>query len=373
MSLPQPLIDLDDGDGLLTADAEGLLRAAAMAGAQVRSTAEAVAEGALADIGGRDPARTLIWVGGRGTASSAGALLAALLGGSAGQPVIAVGEVPPWIGPLDVLVVAGDDPGDPVLVAAVALGVRRGARVVIVAPSEGPLRDAGAGRAAVLAPRVAVPEPLRLSGYLAAGLAVAGAVDARIGPDLAALADALDGEALRSSAGRDLVTNPAKTLVQRMAGHQVVLAGDDAATVALARHGSAVVLRLGRTAVAATGLADAIAATHGGPDPTASIFHDEQIDGPLPPRLRVLALTLSEQRTLSAARIAGRPGVEMVAAGDIAEQTEAREGDQEGDRVAADPLIEAGTVPVEQQLGVLAVRLEMAAVYLGLGAGMDGG
>lgn len=45
MSLPQPLIDLDDGDGLLTADAEGLLRAAAMAGAQVRSTAEAVAEG----------------------------------------------------------------------------------------------------------------------------------------------------------------------------------------------------------------------------------------------------------------------------------------------------------------------------------------
>lgn len=63
----------------------------------------------------------------------------------------------------------------------------------------------------------------------------------------------------------------------------------------------------------------------------------------------------------------------MVAAGDIAEQTEAREGDQEGDRVAADPLIEAGTVPVEQQLGVLAVRLEMAAVYLGLGAGMDGG
>jgi len=369
VSPQQPLIDLDDGDGLLTADADGLLRAAAMAGAQVRSTAAAVAEGALADIGGREPARTLIWVGGRGTAGSAGALLAALLSGSAGQPVIAAGEAPPWIGPLDVLVVAGDDPGDPVLVAAVALGVRRGARVVIAAPYEGPLRDAGAGRAAVLAPRIGVPEPLRLTGYLAAGLAVAGAVDVRVSADLGALADALDGEALRSGAGREVITNPAKALVERMAGRRVALAGDDAATLALAAHGSATLLRLGHTAVAVTGLADAIAALRAGADPPDSIFHDEQIDGPPPVRLRVLALTLGDQRTVSTARTAGLAGIELVGAGDIAE----RAGGQEGDEVAADRLIEAGAVPAEQQLGVLAVRLELAAVYLGLGAGTDGG
>ena len=63
-------------------------------------------------------------------------------------------EAPPWVGPLDVLIVAGDDPGDPALVGAAASGVRRGARVVVVAPYEGPLRDITAGRVAVLEPRL---------------------------------------------------------------------------------------------------------------------------------------------------------------------------------------------------------------------------
>ena len=59
--------------------------------------------------------------------------------GRRGVPAdVVAAEAPPWVGPLDVLIVAGDDPGDPALVGAAATGVRRGARVVVVAPYEGP-------------------------------------------------------------------------------------------------------------------------------------------------------------------------------------------------------------------------------------------
>ena len=89
-------------------------------------------------------------------------------------------------------------------------------------------------------------------------------VDPGLRVDLAALADELDAEAFRNSAGRELFTNPAKTLAERMSGRDVVLAGDNAATLALARHGAAVLLRVAHQAVAAVGLADALVALRGG-------------------------------------------------------------------------------------------------------------
>ena len=49
-----------------------------------------------------------------------------------------------------------------------------------------------------------------------------------------------------------------------MAGRRVVLAGDCAATLALARHGSSVLLRIAHEAVAAAGLADAVVALRAG-------------------------------------------------------------------------------------------------------------
>ena len=79
-----------------------------MAGAQVRATAAAFDEGALESVAG-DPPRTVIWVAGRGNAETAGSILAAALGGSAASPIVVCAEVPPWIGALDVLIVAGDD------------------------------------------------------------------------------------------------------------------------------------------------------------------------------------------------------------------------------------------------------------------------
>lgn len=358
MSAPHATIDLDDTEGLLEADRDGFLRFAAMAGAQVRATAAAVDEGALESVAGGPRPRTVIWLSRRGPAEAAGAMLAAALDSAAAEPLVLASEALPWIGPLDVMVVAGDDPADPVLVSAAATAVRRGAQVVVAAPFEGPLRDATAGRAAVLAPRLWVPEEFGLCRYLAAGLATLSHVDPALQTDLAVLADELDAEALRNSAAREVFTNPAKALAGRMAGRQVVLAGDCPASLALARHAAAVLLRVGGQPVAATALADAVIALQRGvaagyADPVDALFHDEEIDGPLPSRPRVLALSLVDERPTLAARTAAIDGVDLVGAEDVGE---------------------AGSVPAsnaraEQQLATLAVRLEMAAVYLRLTGG----
>ena len=112
MSAAHATVDLDDAAGLLEADREGLLRFAAMAGAQVRATAAAIEEGALESVASDQRPRTVIWLAGRGPAESAGAMLVATLGAVAAQPIVVAAQVPPCIGPLDVLIVAGDDPGE---------------------------------------------------------------------------------------------------------------------------------------------------------------------------------------------------------------------------------------------------------------------
>jgi hypothetical protein len=187
---------------------------------------------------------------------------------------------------------------------------------------------------------------------------VLGVVDPGLLTDLGALADELDAEALRNSAVREVFTNPAKALAERLSGRQAVLAGDCPATLALARHGGVVMLRVGGHPVAAAGLADALVALRRGvanqfADPVDALFHDEEIDGPLPSRPRVLALALADERSLLGPRIAGIDDVDLVGAEDVGE---------------------AGSVPAsggraEQQLATLAVRLEMAAVYLRLAGG----
>jgi hypothetical protein len=357
-------VDLDDVEGLLAADRDGLLRAASMAGAQVRATAAALDEGDLAALKSDEPPRTVIWVAGRGNAETAGTMLAATLGGSVAAPIVVASEVPPWIGALDVLILAGDDPGDPALVSAAATGVRRGARVVVVAPYEGPLRDATAGRSVSLAPRLWVRDDFSLARYLSAGLAVMHVVDPGQRSDLAALADELDAEAFRNSAGRELFTNPAKTLAERMSGRDVVLAGDNAATLALARHGAASLLRIAHEAVAAVGLADALVALHGGmggesgPDHEKSIFHDEQIDGPLSRRVRTFVLATDAERPVLLARVSGLDDVDVINAEDVPDAL----------GMVDAPVEAAPAAPgrPEQQLAILAVRLEMTATYLRL-------
>ena len=109
---------------------------------------------------------------------------------------------------------------------------------------------------------------------------------------------------------------------------------------------------------AATGLADALTAlqTGAGPgfaDPTEALFHDEEIDGPIADRLRVVALTLDAERAvvgIPGRRVRRRRRRRRRGRADLPEGRSARPGAQRA----------------EQQLAILAVRLEMAAVYLRL-------
>jgi hypothetical protein len=134
--------------------------------------------------------------------------------------------------------------------------------------------------------------------------------------------------------------------------------------VALARHAATVMLRIAHLSVAAVGLADALAAigsgwgrSSGSTSSEGSIFYDEEFDGPLPQRVRTIVLTSDDDRPAVAARLQGFDDVQVVNAKDVPDV--AATGGDGGPGSTAMP----GSTRPEQQLALLAVRLEMAAVY----------
>ncbi|MBU3063441.1 tobH protein [Nocardia sp. NEAU-G5] len=353
-----PVLDLDDVASLEAADSGGNLRSAASGGAQVRATAAAVSEDVLGRLRDMRP-RSLVVVTGAGRAARAAAVLLACLGDRAGLPIVPVSALPQWVGPLDVVLVAADDSGDPRIVEAVDRALRRSAEVVVAAPEEGPLRTAAAGSAVLLPPRVRVLDHNRVLRYLAVGIAVLQVVDpAHIGPltpELNALADALDAEALSDGPTNEVFHNPAKLLAARMQQRRIVLAGDSAGANQVALHGAEVLLATAGQIAAAADLAE-VAAAHTrisaaagaaapGFDP---LFHDEQLDGPAPVQ-RVGLFVVSGDPDQVAAR-----------------RRLALFGNGSG-------LIDAELVNLEaeagselEKLAVLMLRLEMAAAYLRL-------
>jgi hypothetical protein len=92
-----------------------------------------------------------------------------------------------------------------------------------------------------------------------------------------------------------------------------------------------------------------------GVDSEQSIFHDEQIDGPLPRRVRTFVLTMDAERPVVVSRVSGLDDVDVINAEDVPEASDTPEA------TTAD-----ATGRPEQQLAMLAVRLEMTAVYLRL-------
>ncbi|MGV9821080.1 tobH protein [Nocardia xishanensis] len=376
-----PVLDLDDAASLEAADSGGALRSAASGGAQVRATAAAIGEHSLARLAGLRP-RSVVLVSGSGRAARAASLLVAALGDRAGLPVVPASALPPWVGPLDVVLVAGDDAGDPRLIDAVDRALRRGAEVVVAAPHEGPLRAAAAGRAALLEPRVPVLDHNRLLRFLAAGIAVLRIVDpTRAGtavPDLTELADVLDAEALRDGPHNEVFHNPAKTLAARMQQRGIVLAGDSPAAAELAEHGAEVLLQAAGRVATAADLAEAVAANprmveaagESAPD-FDPLFHDEELDGPAPvERIRVFVLSADPDQAAARRRVAvfGGGGSGLVDADLVTADVDLLQNS------LTDPAAPArneasgasGRATELEQLAVLALRLEMAAAYLRL-------
>jgi hypothetical protein len=348
---------LGDAGALAAIDTSGVLRAAATAGAQVRSAAQGALEAGVGDLEGTRP-RALVLLRRPGASTTAVGLLTALLGPSCPVPVVPADTIPAWIGPLDVVVAHTADPTDAELADSVARAVGRGAEVLLSAPAEGPVASAGAGRVRLVEPRIPVPPGLDLPRAFAVGLvvtAVLGLHTTALDPALEPLADVLDAEAERNQPGHDPFMNPAKTLALRLAEHTPLLWGTDALAAAVAEHGAGSLARhagvvahasdVGRAATA-TALLRALDAGE-----ERDIFHDPFDDPPgaeAPPVRLVLIGTAEDDPGQVMLRRTGR------------------------DRAPADVLH-----PVEEvargvrhaallRAGLLASRFDVAAVYLGL-------
>jgi hypothetical protein len=355
---------LEDTGRLLDADRAGVLRAAATAGAQVRATWAAAQESGIGSLGGLRP-RALVLLARPGPERAVAAVTAALLEPTCPCPVVVTGTAPPWLGPLDVVVASHRgserDPADAAMAEAVDRAVRRNAHVVLTGPADGPAPAAAAGRAIQISPRVPVLDGLAAPTDLAAAYATARALDL-LDVDGEALADRLDDEAERSGPRHEAFVAPAKALALRLAEHTPLLWGTDATAIALAGYGATALAAHAGVVAHAGGLTGAVgvpalAARLDGGTGVDSIFADPFDDpGPDGPPPRLVVVTVSED----------------VPTRRLAQDAERRW--PAADRLELDDLELAGPGVGRDAIraGVLALRLDLAALYLGLATGSLG-
>ena len=354
---------LDDPGRLETIDTGGLLRAAATAGAQVRSTAAAAEEAGLRKLTGERP-RALVLLTRPGAASAAAPLLLALLGPSCPVPVVTTRSVPMWVGALDIVLANTTDPGDRELADGLARAVRSGAQLVLTAPADGPVAAAVAGRAVLVVPRIEVPPGLALPRTLTAGLLLLDALGL-LATDVEALAGELDREAERDYVAHESLVNPAKSLALRLAGRTPLLWGTDPVATAVAGHCAAALAAHAGVVAHAAGFHEAAAlpvlrreAIRGSAE--TDVFQDPYEDaaphGALPAVRPVLLGVLTDGGTESerATALDALPAADLVTAD---EELMVRQGDPGAAASAA---------------AVLALRFDFAALYLGLSRGVLG-
>ena len=346
---------LDDLDRLAEVDTDGLLHAAALGGAQVRATAEAAQEAGIARLAGASP-RALVLLTSPGLSPAGAKLLHALLGRACPVPVVHTDTAPTWLGPLDVVVAHTDDPGDTALAESIDRARRYGAGVVLTAPEEGPVAAAAAGKCVLIPPRVAAPPGFGFTRALAGGLITATTLEL-LRTDLAMVADELDREAERDHMQHESFVNPAKSLALRLAERTPLLWGlDDVATgvawyaaQVLATHTDLVCdVAAYPQAASRTALHRAATRASAGTD----IFADpDDLDPAQSSPLRVFLLAVSATMADPVRRVA----VDTFPAADL-----------------LDPAAEL-TADETTCATVLALRFQLAALYLGLAAGTTGG
>lgn len=344
---------LDDPTRLADADTGGWLRAAARAGAQVRATLEAANEAGVERIFSERP-RAVVLVVRPGVGLAVAHLVAALLGPACPVPVVVSDDVPPWVGALDVVLTHTEDPGDRELAESIDRACRRGARVLLTAPNEGPVAAAAAGKAVLLEPRITVPPGFSYPRALAAWLTVLRSLGL-VKVDVAQIADELDREAERDHPMHESFVNPAKSLALRVADRVPLLWGLDDVATAVGVHGANVLAGYAGVASDVAGYPQALTrpvlhrrAVQG--TSGADLFADpEDEQGGL---VRVLLLAVRQGLVAEAAR---RAAEDTLPGADVLEPAEEVTG---GDAVCA---------------ALLALRFELAALYLGLATGMLGG
>ncbi|WP_018179051.1 hypothetical protein [Jongsikchunia kroppenstedtii] len=355
--------DIDDADALAAADVDGLLRSTAMSGATIRAVAEAVSEGVTAPLNALRP-RAVVIVTATRAARLGTEVVGALFGPRLDAPLVPAPSLPTWIGPLDVVVLLGDDAGDPRLVDAAGRALRRHAEVVIAAPLEGPLAEVLGDKAIDLSPRFGATMGSPLIRHAAALVAVCSSLSAVRGSTampLARIADDLDTESVADHPDSELFHNAAKLLAERLQDRSITWVGDTPGTCAVAAYFAERALAVSGIACAAAEVMQAMRAPAGSAPTADALFHDPQIDGPaqtVPNRFEVISVPgrawLAERRTAAAPDVEVLVGTESETSAAVPQVSEIVESDQPDDLV---PLL------------ILVQRIEMALVYLRLVGG----
>lgn len=346
---------LDDLHRITEVDVDGLLHAAATSGAQVRATVESAREAGLDRFAGSTP-RALVLITRPGLGPCVATLLRALLGTACPVPVVLTDTAPTWLGPLDVVVAHTDDAGDTDLAETVDRANRYGAGVVLLAPEDGPVAAAAAGRSVLVTPRVPVPPGFGFSRALAGGLIAATTLDL-LRTDLDVVADELDREAERNHMQHETFVNPAKSLALRLAERTPLLWGLDDVAAGVAAFAAQVIgthtdlvcdIAPYPQAASRTALHRAAVRASAGTD----IFADpDELDPGQTSPLRVFLLAVRAGAGDQVRRLATDtfPAADLLAPGE--------------DINADEPTAAA----------VLALRFQLAALYLGLAVGTAGG
>ncbi len=368
--------------GLGAFDRAGLLPAAAAAGAQVRSVLSAAA-----DLPSLERPRAMVVVGGDVAVDVA--FLTALTGRTAPAPIVAAGFLPPWVGPLDLVVVLAGGPDDESAAEAAGVARRRGATIVVRGAEHGPVGDAAGP--SLIAPTVAVPEALAACARWSLLTLVAARAGLAPRVDLARTADLLDATALACHPGAETFLNPGVNLAEYLSEGMPVLIGCDRLGDAIAGHAARVLGGLGGIAssvvtAAQAGASPALLRRAGRPkDLFADPFDDDEPGQLLRP---LLVSTTPERR-------AGLPNAEevaadrMVLAGLLRSFSGAMHLDGSSDALSSVAgMPEWGTTPepgsLARQEGTAAagqpadgfdaavaagVRMDFAAVYVGIATG----
>lgn len=253
-------------DPAVLSQADGLLRPLAESGSRLRREA-LMAEDVLGHLGREEQIRALITFGPEAR------LLRAVLEPTCPVPLVAWPRLglPGWVGPLDVVVVLGG--GDKASLAGAFEAVRRGCRLLIVAPPDSLLAREGGSSATTVLP-TSTGDPLA-----AAIIALAGLNRLGLGPEISlpGVADAMDAVAEESSAQLDVSQNPAKAMALELAdAAPLVWGGSILAARASRRIAEALRAASGRVVLSAdAGALEPLLSAVAPRDPFADPFEDD--------------------------------------------------------------------------------------------------
>jgi glucose/mannose-6-phosphate isomerase len=352
---------LDAADRLGAADRDGLLRAVATAGAQVRQGRQLAEEAGIDGyLSGLKPRAVLF--AGDAPAETVARAVAALAGGPATPaPIVLHREpvLPVWAGPLDLLIAASYLGGDERVLAAVDGAIRRGVPVVAIGPSPSPLEEACLRGRAPFVPAPSQPVRAGLWSLLAPTLFALGRSGVATVPDgdLPAAADVLDAIAHRCGPTNETFGNPAKALALEL-GAAVPVVWGTSPLAGVAAYRVVGQLAGNATVPAIWGILPTVAHHYGGvfdaPDATSTddLFRDrvEEEAEPRRPRL-VLLRDLDES-------------ADVRLQADLLSEGLGRRG------VPVTELVAEEGGPVTRMASLIGL-LDFATVYTGLALGVD--